>query len=96
MKKRLLQDDILQRIMKDFTGIADRVEVINLFQSISQEAINAGIEQLQRSILVIAAGDITEVQRIFNSGFYGDPGDLIMIAEAKTLYPGSYGSFAFQ
>lgn len=96
MKKILLQDDILQRIMKDFTGIVDRVTVINLFQSVSQETINVGIEQLQRSILVIAAGNITEVQRIFDTGFYGDPRDLIIIAEAKAGYPGCYGSFAFQ
>lgn len=92
MKGMLLQEDILQRIRKDFPAIADRVEVINLFQSVSPETINVGIEQLQRSILVIAAGNITEVQRIFDTGFYGDPRDLIMIAEAKTGYPGSYGS----
>lgn len=96
MNKKLLQDDILQRIMKDFTGITDRVAVINLFQSVSQEAITVGMEQLQRSILVIAAGNFNEVQRIFDTGFYGDPRDLIMIAEAKAGYPGSYGSLAFQ
>jgi len=96
MKTMLLQDDILQRIMKDFAGIADRVAVINLFQSVSPETINVGIEQLQRSILVIAGGNISEVQRIFETTFYGDPRDLLMIAEAKAGYPGTYGSIPFQ
>jgi hypothetical protein len=96
MKDMLLQEDIIQRIMNDYPAVPDRVEIINLFQSISPETINVGVDQLLRSVLVIAAGDIIEVKQIFNSGFYGDPRDVIMIAEAKAGYPGTYGSLAFQ
>lgn len=96
MKGMLLAEDILQRIHKDFPMATDRDEVIHLFHTICQDYINVGVEQLQRSILVIAAGDAREVKQLFETNFYGDPRDLVMIAQAKMGYPGTYGSFPFQ
>jgi hypothetical protein len=96
MKGKLLPEDILQRIHKDFPVVTDRNEILHLFECVEQADINVGIEQLQRSILVIAAGDVREIKQIFKTTFYGDPRDVIMIAEAKVGYPGSYGSLPFQ
>jgi hypothetical protein len=85
-----LPTDIKNRLDKLFPVASDRQEVERLLLSLWTTSLNVGEEQLARSILVLSDGNISEVQSIFNSGFMGDPRDVIMSAEAKADNPGHY------
>jgi len=59
-------------------------------------SLNVGPEQLSRSILILSDGDIEEVKEIIAKNFYGDPRDVIMMAEAELDNPGHYGNIPFE
>lgn len=82
--------DIKNRLDKLFPVASDRQEVERLLLSLWATSLNVGEEQLARSILVLSDGNVSEVQNIFNSGFMGDPREVIMSAEAKVDNPGHY------
>jgi hypothetical protein len=82
--------DIEYRLDKLFPVASDRLEVERLLLSLWTTSLNVGEGQLARSILVLSDGNVSVVQNIFNSGFMGDPRDVIMSAEAKVDNPGHY------
>jgi hypothetical protein len=90
-----LPTDIKKRLDKLFPVASDRQEVERLLLSLWTTSLNVGEEQLARSILVLSDRDVSVVQSIFNSGFMGDPRDVIMSAEAKTDNPGHFFIDAF-
>ena len=46
--------------------------------------LTVGPQQLARSILILAAGDRSELEQVFESGFRSDPRDVIMAAMAMS------------
>ena len=86
----ILPTDIKNRLDKLFPIASDRQKVERLLLSIWTTSLNVGEEQLARSILVLSDGNVSEVQNIFNSGFMGDPRDVIISAEEKADNPGHY------
>ena len=53
-------------------------------------------QQLARSILIVAGGDRSELEQVFESDFGGDPRDLIMAAMAISENRTAYGSKPFR
>ena len=85
-----LPDDIDQKIRELFATAGEAEEVTELIEGLWTMPLNVGPEQLARSSLVIANGDMGIFRDIFTQKFYGDPRDLIMEAEAKLGNPGHY------
>ncbi|WP_144884899.1 hypothetical protein [Lacibacter cauensis] len=76
--------DIYKAIARYFPAAVEQAEVEHLLQSINQADITVGKDQLARSILIMADGNLHELRRLFDTGFLGDPRDVIMIATGKT------------
>ena len=84
-----LPKDIIDKIEQTYS-LEQRELVIEKLGSLWETELNVGEEQLARSILIIADGDMRKVEEIFETKFYRDPRDLIMYAaslsENKTYY----------
>jgi hypothetical protein len=90
-----IPDDIKEKISQLFNSPADRQEAEQLLQSLWTTSLNVGSGQLARSILVLSEGQISAIREIIESGFHGDPRDIIMDAEKKAGNPGHYFSTPF-
>ncbi|RZJ75966.1 MAG: hypothetical protein EOO45_03950 [Flavobacterium sp.] len=77
-----LPPDIHEKIKKMYSP-SDQAEVESFLISLWSIPLNVGPAQLARAILCLSAGDMLEIRRIKESGFYGDPRDLIVRASAK-------------
>lgn len=87
--------DIYKTIFEQFFSPDEKLEAETLLQSIKKNHITVGADQLARAILVLADGNITELKRIVDSNYLGDPRDVIMMAVAKTKN-GSYFTNPFE
>jgi len=91
-----LASDVRARIDRDFRDSADRMAVRARLRSLWDMSLTVGPQQLARSILIIAAGDRSELEQLFDSGFRGDPRDVIMAAMAVSEGQAGYGSKPFR
>lgn len=87
--------DIKKRINQLFNSPAERLEAEGLLQSLWTISLNVGPAQLARSILVLSEGRVSTIRQIIESGFHGDPRDIIMAAKRKAGNPGHYFSDPF-
>ena len=74
-----MPNDILRRIAFDFPKEAEASEVTALIGGLWKEPLNVGAEQLARSILYLASGDLAEL-RTLCADKMGDPRDVIAAA----------------
>lgn len=58
--------------------------------------LTVGPQQLARSILIVAGGDRSGLEQQFESGFRGDPRDVIMVAMAISEGQAAYGTKPFR
>jgi len=77
-----LPHDISIQIKRDFENRQDVAYVTEKLMSINEKEINVGREQLARGILILAKGSVAIINELFDSGFCGDPRDLLMQAMA--------------
>ncbi|MFY8163248.1 MAG: hypothetical protein ACOVKC_03325 [Brevundimonas sp.] len=91
-----LAGDVRARIDRDFRDPADRKAVRARLRSLWDMKLTVGPQQLARSILIIAAGDRSGLEQIFESGFRGDPRDVIMVAMAISEDRAAYGTKPFR
>lgn len=84
-----LPSDIENKINKLFSSENDRSKAKELMESLWSESLNVGPDQLARSILTLCNGSLDTLIEI-RKDFYGDPRDVIMMAENKLGYPGHY------
>lgn len=70
--------DIILKLKQDFKNDNEYDEALKLILHIRQENLNVGWVQLSRSIILIADGNIRKLKQIIESGYYGDPRDVIM------------------
>ena len=77
-----LPHDISIQIKRDFENRQDVAYVTERLMSINEKEINVGREQLARGILILAKGSVAIINELFDSGFCGDPRDLLMQAMA--------------
>ncbi len=91
-----LAGDVRARIDRDFHDPADRKAVRARLTSLWDMKLTVAPQQLARSILIIARGDRPELEQIFESGFRGDPRDVIMAAMAISEDRAAYGSKPFR
>jgi len=82
--------DILSKIDELFPAMEDNIIARNLIDEITQATANVGFAQLIRSILILSEGNLSNIRKIVQSDFYGDPRDVIMNAERKLGSPGHY------
>lgn len=85
-----LPEDIDIKIDQLFARSADRQEVRKLLSGLFSASLNVGPAQLSRSILMLSDGKLAEVKNIIEQKFFGDPRDIIMMAEKKAGNPGHY------
>ena len=90
-----LPEDIILKIDELFPADEDNSNAKKLIGQIYTSTLNVGQDQLTRSILYISNGNISEIKRIIDSNFYGDPRDVIMDAEHRAGNPGHYFLNAF-
>jgi hypothetical protein len=91
-----LAGDVRARIDRDFRDPADRRAVRARLRSLWDMNLTVGPQQLARSILILAAGDRSELEQVFESGFRSDPRDVIMAAMAMSGDQAAYGSKPFR
>ena len=92
-----LPDDIQAKITQLFRDPADRTAAEKLLFALwSDPRLTVGPAQLARSILVLCDARVTEIERIIQSDFCGDPRDVLVSADAKLGYPGHYGNEPFE
>ncbi len=84
-----MPEDILKMLRKLFPDLPDQQETESFIQSLWQIPLNVGPEQLARAVLHLSDGNIDELRRIKNSEFFGDPRDLIMMANEKPDHRGA-------
>lgn len=84
-----LPPDIEKKINKLFSSEKDRVKASELILSLWAEPLNVGPAQLARAILTISNGDLDKIIEI-KKDYYGDPRDVLMIAESRLGNPGHY------
>ena len=84
-----LPSDIENKINKLFSSEIDRAKAKELMVGLWAENLTVGPAQLARSILIISNGDLDKMIEI-TKDFYGDPRDVIMIAEGLLSNPGHY------
>ena len=85
-----LPNDIEAKIFSLFDDSKVQAEVKELISGLWHTSLNVGEVQLARSILILSDGQLTEIKKIFQSSFYGDPRDVIMMAERRSGNPGHY------
>lgn len=86
-----IPQDILDRIQVLYPQSEEQAEVLSLLQCIKQENINVGLDQLIRSLLIIAKSDQKKIKDIIDSNFWGDPRDIIMEGMAHAENSSNYG-----
>lgn len=86
----ILPIDIENKINKLFSSLSDRQIAKKLILDLWTMPLNVGVDQLARSILTISEGQITKIRSIIEQHFYGDPRDVIMMAEKQLGNPGHY------
>ncbi|MBA3050918.1 MAG: hypothetical protein KKE42_12540 [Alphaproteobacteria bacterium] len=91
-----LAGDVRARIDRDFRDPADRKAVRARLRSLWDMNLTVGPQQLARSILIVAGGDRSELEQLFESGFRGDPRDVIMVAMAISEGQAAYGTKPFR
>ena len=79
----IIPEDILNKINKLYSNSSDREIAQKFIESLWGQSLNVGPEQLARSILIISDGDLSELKRIFETRFLGDPRDVITMAKSK-------------
>jgi len=89
-EKKILPRDIEEKINQLFLLSEENQEVKVLVQNLWSIYLGVGADQLARSILVLSEGNISKLRDIFLQEFYGDPRDVIMMAEYKVGNPGHY------
>ncbi|MEM6347942.1 MAG: hypothetical protein AAF927_28895 [Bacteroidota bacterium] len=85
--------DIQKRIADDFGEDDEVLKMMHFVQNDS--AINVGVAQLIRSILIVAKGDKAKMKAIIDSRYHGDPRDLIMLAMSVSNQQSDYGRKPF-
>ena len=94
MKK--LPKDILKRIEADFKTKKSQKYAEEKLSTLFSTYINVGVDQLARSILIIADGKTDEIDKIFETNFHGDPRDLILLAMSISDNETFYGINPFR
>ena len=82
--------DIEEKISSLFAEKEERKEATRLIFSLWTKPLNVGEAQLARSILVLCDGSIPGIKKIIDAAFYGDPRDIIVLADRKVGNPGHY------
>ena len=85
-----LPADIENKIEHLFTSTEEKAEVKKLLITLWQKSLNVGPDQLARSILFLSEGKLDKLKAVFEKDFYGDPRDVIMMAEEKAGSPKHY------
>lgn len=85
-----LPEDIENKINQLFADADDNTEVKKLIIDLRMRPLNVGKAQLARSILIVSDGRIEKIRDMFQRDFYGDPRDILIMAENKSGNPGHY------
>ena len=89
-----LPKDIENKIDRIF-AVTERAEIKRLLLDLWSRNLNVGADQLARSILYLSDGNLDKLRTIFEKEFYGDPRDVIMMAEEKAGNPKHYFIISF-
>lgn len=87
--------DIKQQILKMFPDLEDQKAIQKILLPLFHASFNVGSEQLVRSILVLSEGDVRKAEEIVAENFFGDPRDVVQMAENKAGHPGHYFNCPF-
>jgi len=91
-----LPPDIIKKVKQLFPNPEESDKVLKILRPIKEEGLNVGADQLIRSILIIAEGDMEKIKKIIDSHYYGDPRDVIMEAMQKDGNNNDHGMTPFQ
>lgn len=84
--------DIRERVKQDFGHDA---EVQKMIDFVRKDNLNVGVDQLLRSILIIAKGDKNKLKEIIDTRYHGDPRDVIMMGMGVSDHKSNYGMKPF-
>jgi len=84
--------DIVEKIKAMYPSISEQSEVEAFIFSFWTMNLNVGPAQLARAVLHLSKGNIDTIRNIAQTNFYGDPRDLIVIANGK---PGEHSAGSY-
>lgn len=88
--------DILLRIKSDFQSLCEYNQALSLINHVRLDNLNVGWEQLSRSLLILADGDIYKLKNIVENNYGGDPRDVIMDMMNKPNSNNDFGMTPFK
>lgn len=88
--------DILERLRNDYRNEKDYAEALNIVEQVKVDILNVGWDQLIRSMLLIADGNLETMKQIIESKYYGDPRDVIMKMMSMPEVANNYGMTPFE
>ncbi|MCJ8288413.1 MAG: hypothetical protein HRT58_00160 [Crocinitomicaceae bacterium] len=88
--------DILKRLAIDFDRPDDLEEALRIVKHVRSDTLNVGWIQLIRSMIIISDGDIKSLNDILESGYMGDPRDVIMSMMHKPNSNNDHGLTPFK
>ena len=91
-----LPEDVLVRVKSDFPDKGDFEEVMRVIDHVRNDSLNVGWVQLVRAMLILAEGDIQIIRDILQTGYRGDPRDVIMEMMAKPGVNNDHGLSPFE
>ena len=92
MGNHQMPEDVVKSAQALFPNKQEREEVMQLLDSLLEQKISVGPDQLARSVLFLSHGKIEIVREIFSTTFYGDPRDMVLSAAIKNGYRDNYFS----
>lgn len=90
-----IPEDIILKIRNDFKGEKEIEQAMELIHHVRTDVLNVGWVQLSRAILLLAEGKVSEMRKIIDSRYYGDPRDVIMAMMAIPGNSNKYGLTEF-
>ena len=86
----MIPEDIERKVAELFQNFDEQNEAKKLLTTLWAIQLNVGAAQLARSVLTISGSEIDKLKLVFESNFYGDPRDTIMMAERLLGNPSHY------
>lgn len=91
----MLPEDIRRKIEALFPDKTDAQIATKICENINNEALNVGPIQLIRAMLILCKGDLSMLKEIKDMQYYGDPRDVLLLANGLDGGESNYGQNAF-
>ena len=91
----MLPEDVRRKIEALFPERQDAQAATKVCENVLTETLNVGPIQLIRAMLILSKGDLMMLKEIQDKDYYGDPRDVLLLANNLDGGVSNYGQNAF-